>query len=165
MAVVAQALQLAAPELHPVTPVRLYVIRHVSGGDPALPLAVPAQRLFLELCGPLCSPSAIRVPVGVLALSHSALHPTDSAPDAIPRLPRGGRCSTGRRRPAAPARQRSCSVPALSGSPVCPCPAVSLAPSRSSSTSPLIASLTASTAPMAAASTFLPRALALALRS
>src|SRR5690554_1479349 len=99
MAVVAQALQLASPELHPVTPVRLYVVRHVSWGDPALPLAVPAQRLFLELCGPLCSPPAIRVPVGVLALSHSGPHPTDSAPGTIPRLPRAeGGCSTSTRR-------------------------------------------------------------------
>src|SRR5699024_3650355 len=107
MAVVAQALQLAAPELHPVTPVRLYVIRHVSWGDPTLPLAVPAQRLFLELCGPLCSPSAIRVPVGVLALSHSAPHPTDSAPDAIPRPPRAqGGCSTSTRQPACPGPPR-----------------------------------------------------------
>src|SRR5690625_1245711 len=168
MAVVAQALQLAAPELHPVTPVRLYVIRHVSWGDPPLPLAVPAQRLLLELCGPLCSPSAIRVPVGVLALSHSgsAGCPTGSAPDSAPRLPRAqGGCSTSTRQPACPGPPRWRS----SGPPSDSAPPLPAALPRSSLASPLIAlptaSLAASTVPMAAASTFLPRALALALRS
>lgn len=83
MACVAQALQLASPELHAVTPVRLDVVSHVGHGDLSLPCAVAAQRLLGQLVLPLLPPRSVCVPVGVLALSHSGIPRHVPPPDYI----------------------------------------------------------------------------------
>src|SRR5690606_13283156 len=72
--------------------VALAILSHPPAGLAGV--LVPALDCFYQ---PAPWPPASAFAPATGGLTHSAPHPTGSAPDAIPRLPRRGRCSTGRR--------------------------------------------------------------------